>query len=108
MSANQNKEGNCKFLVGEVKNVYPKLIKDKVIPDVVLVDPPRVGLGEEFISLLLTNKPKRIVYTSCNPATLAKDLNLLKEKYTIKYIQPIDMFPYTAHVECVTLLELKK
>ena len=107
INANQNKDKNTRFITGEVNNIYPKLIRDGLNPDVVLVDPPRVGLGEEFINLLLKHEPNRIVYTSCNPATLAKDINILLQKYTIKYIQPLDMFPFTSHVETVCLLERK-
>ncbi|MER2172102.1 MAG: 23S rRNA (uracil-5-)-methyltransferase RumA, partial [Psychrobacillus psychrodurans] len=70
-------------------------------------DPPRAGLDDELLKTLLDIKPKRFVYTSCNPSTLAKDLAALKDVYNIKYIQPVDMFAQTAHVEAVTLLELK-
>lgn len=107
INANQNKGNNMEFITGDVKKIYPRLIKDNNIPDVILVDPPRVGLGEEFINMLLKNEPAKIVYTSCNPATLAKDCNLLLQKYSIKSITPIDMFPFTAHVETVCLLSLK-
>ena len=76
--------------------------------DVVFVDPPRKGLDESFINSLLTLSPKKIVYVSCNCETLAKDLVLLSSKYNIDKIQPVDMFPMTHHVECITLLERKK
>ncbi len=108
INANANKEKNTRFICSDIKKIYPKLIKDDMEPDVVLVDPPRVGLGEDFIKLLLDSEPRRIVYTSCNPSTLAKDVNMLMSKYAIKYVQPVDMFPFTSHIESVCLLELKK
>ena len=76
--------------------------------DVLVFDPPRTGLGENIINTILSQDIKRIVYVSCNPSTLAKDLNLLSQKYNVKYIQPVDMFPQTSLVESVVLLEIKK
>lgn len=81
-------------------------MKDKKI-DVMFFDPPRTGLGEETIGLILEMKPKRIIYGSCNPSTLAKDLNVLLKNYDLKETIPVDMFPYTSHVETVSLLSLK-
>ncbi len=75
--------------------------------DVVFVDPPRAGCDKKFLQLLLQNKPIRLVYVSCNPETLARDLYLLQKNYKIKKIQPVDMFPGTAHVECVVSLTRK-
>jgi tRNA/tmRNA/rRNA uracil-C5-methylase (TrmA/RlmC/RlmD family) len=75
-------------------------------PDVVVVDPPRTGLGQELIQALIEVQVPRIVYVSCNPSTLAKDCRLLlKQGYQVKRVVPFDMFPQTAHVESVTLLE---
>lgn len=82
-------------------------LKKKKI-DVMLFDPPRTGLGEETINQILNFKPKHLVYGSCNPSTLAKDLNLLLEHYQLVETVPIDMFPYTSLVESVTLLEINK
>lgn len=107
-NAKLNKINNISFECGETIEVLPKLVKNGWIPDIVLVDPPRVGLGVDLCNFLLKYEPKRIVYTSCNPATLAKDLNYLSLMYKVKYIQPVDMFPYTANVEAVCLLERKK
>ena len=79
-----------------------------IIPDVVMVDPPRRGLDNKSIDNILKIKPDRFVYISCNPATLVRDLAKFEEIYDIKKIQPVDLFPFTHHVECVAVLELKK
>ena len=76
--------------------------------NVVFVDPPRSGLEKKFIEALITSKPERVVYVSCDPSSLARDLKLLKEEYEILSIQPVDMFPNTHHVETITLLCLKE
>ena len=107
-NAGLNKIKNIRFIEGNVTNVLPYLVKDNFIPDVMVFDPPRTGMTDEIKETVLKAKPKRIVYVSCNPASLAKDLNILKEFYQLKYIQPIDMFPFSSHVESVVLLELKK
>ncbi|MBO4919669.1 MAG: recombinase family protein, partial [Erysipelotrichaceae bacterium] len=75
--------------------------------DIVIVDPPRKGLSKELIASLCSSDVKRIVYVSCNPATLARDLELLKEDFEIGTVYPVDMFPYTVHLECVTALQRK-
>jgi 23S rRNA (uracil1939-C5)-methyltransferase len=77
-------------------------------PDVVITDPPRAGMHEKLVNKLLEIAAPKIVYVSCNTATQARDLALLSEKYAIKKIQPVDMFPHTHHIESVALLELKK
>ncbi|MEG0386411.1 MAG: 23S rRNA (uracil-5-)-methyltransferase RumA, partial [Solibacillus sp.] len=77
-------------------------------PDVISVDPPRTGLEPGFIKTVLNIKPKTFVYTSCNPSTLARDLQELSKIYDVEYIQPIDMFPQTAQVEAVCRLVLRK
>lgn len=76
-------------------------------PDVVFVDPPRKGCDRTALETLLEIKPKKIVYVSCNPATLGRDLKVLEEKYEIKKLAICDMFPWTEHVECVASLQLK-
>ena len=89
--------------------VLTDLIENKkIIPDVVIVDPPRRGLDNTTINNILKIHPKRVAYVSCNPATFVRDLSKLEEKYEIKMIQPVDMFPFTSHVECVTVLKMKK
>ena len=87
----------------------PKIIeKEKIKPDVVFVDPPRKGLDKKTIDVLKELEPRKIIYISCNSATFARDVSLLEEKYNIGEVQPVDMFPYTSHVECCALLEIKK
>ncbi len=103
-----NKIKNISFYQGDTAKLLLELIKKDINFDVAVFDPPRTGLGKDIIDTLLKTNIKRIVYVSCNPATLAKDLALLTEKYNIRYIEPIDMFPNTSHVESVTLLDLKK
>ena len=72
-----------------------------------MFDPPRKGLDKNSINNILKIKPKKIVYISCNPATLIRDLAMFEETYEIKNIVPVDMFPFTSHVECVSLLSIK-
>ena len=84
------------------------LINEKgVVPDVVMVDPPRKGLDNKSIDNIMKIHPKKMVYISCNPATLVRDLAKFEKLYEIKSIKPVDMFPFTSHVECVSLLCLK-
>lgn len=98
-----NNLANCHYEVGDVIKILPKWKKERINFDVVIVDPPRSGLGKLSKHLLTTNA-KKIVYVSCNPSTLAKDLNVLSKKYKIKKVIPLDMFPQTANVETVVLL----
>lgn len=106
---NARKHGfkHTKYAVGTAESVLAKWRKEGFTPDVITVDPPRTGLAPEFIRTVLKLKPKRFVYTSCNPSTLAKDLQELSKLYDIEYIQPVDMFAQTAQVECVCSLVLK-
>lgn len=106
-NAQINRIENARFFQGDAVSLFPKLVKDGYSFDVLVVDPPRTGLGEDLIRLLIDSKIKRIVYVSCNPATLAKDLNQLTTTYKINHMIPLDMFPQTAHVETITLLCLK-
>jgi len=98
---------NTKYVPGKAEEVLPKWVKKGWEPDVLVVDPPRTGLDQQLLQTILQVKPKKIVYVSCNPSTLAKDIQTLSKKYEVKYIQPVDMFPQTAHVEAVTKLILK-
>ena len=108
-NAKINQINNIKFYSGDVEKILPELIKnEKIKPDVIFVDPPRKGLDSRTIEILNKIKPERIIYISCNPATMARDLKILEECYIIKEIQPVDMFPFTSHVECVCVLTLKK
>lgn len=107
-NARINKLDNIEFSAGDVEKLLQELIYDRQIkPDVVFVDPPRRGLDENTVNNLLKIQPKKIVYISCNPATLMRDLKVLEEKYDITKITPVDLFPYTNHVETVACLRLK-
>ncbi len=93
------------FVRGRAELILPELLKKGLTPDVVVVDPPRKGLDEALTLALASAAPKKIVYVSCDPGTLARDLKRLREGgYTLKKVQPVDMFPWTAHVETVALL----
>ena len=108
-NAKMNGIQNIKFIAGDTEKIFTDLIKNKnVIPDVVLVDPPRKGLDNTTIENILKIKPKKVVYISCNPASLIRDLAKLENDYNIKEITPFDMFPFTSHVECCSVLELKE
>ncbi|MFL6558950.1 MAG: 23S rRNA (uracil(1939)-C(5))-methyltransferase RlmD, partial [Bacillus sp. (in: firmicutes)] len=95
---------NTKYVPGKAEEVLPKWVKKGWKPDVIVVDPPRTGLDAQLIQMVLQAEPKKLIYISCNPSTLAKDIQTLSTKYEVKYIQPVDMFPHTAHVECCSLL----
>ena len=107
-NAKLNNLDNAEFFVGDVEKTLPEFIKERnILADVVFVDPPRKGCDKTALDTLLEIKPKKIVYISCNPATLARDLKILEEKYEIKDISICDMFPFTHHIESVALLNLK-
>lgn len=99
---------HARYFTGKAEDWFGRWYKSGYVPDVVTVDPPRTGLDDRFIQSVLKVKPKRFIYTSCNPSTLAKDLQQLTTIYDVEYIQPVDMFPQTAHVEAVCKLVLKK
>jgi 23S rRNA (uracil1939-C5)-methyltransferase len=99
---------NAEFAAGEAEIVIPKWYKEGNKADVLVVDPPRKGCDETFLQTVIEMKPKKIVYVSCNPATLARDLRILEDGgYQTIEVQPVDMFPHTTHVECVAQLVLK-
>lgn len=103
-----NKIDNVHFIAGDVEKILDDLInKQKIIPDIVMVDPPRKGLDRKSIDNILRISPKRLVYISCNPATLVRDMSALEGLYEIKRLKPVDMFPFTSHVECVALMGRK-
>ena len=107
-NAKINNVDNTEFIAGDTEIVLDDLINNKnIIPDVVMVDPPRKGLDNKSIDNILKIRPDRFVYISCNPATLVRDLAKFEEAYEVKEIQPVDMFPFTGHVECVCVLNLK-
>jgi len=101
-----NNINNTLFYAGDMKDILnAAFIEKHGKPDVIITDPPRAGMHQDVIDAILFAEPKRIVYVSCNPATQARDLNLLDSKYKVKAVQPVDMFPHTHHVENVVLLE---
>ena len=107
-NAKENKIDNAEFFVGKSEEVIPDLINKGIKADVVVVDPPRKGCEKSLLEAIAAIKPKRIVYVSCDPGTLARDLGVLnKLGYETKEVQPVDMFPQTAHIETVVLLSYK-
>ncbi len=104
-NAQLNNLNNVEFFLGKAEEVAPKLYKKGLRADVVVVDPPRKGCDREVLETIAMMNPKRVVYVSCKPSTLARDLKILDELgYKTIEVQPVDMFPHTAHVECVTVL----
>ena len=107
-NAKINNVSNIEFLAGDVEVVLDEIVnKNNVSADVVLVDPPRRGLDMTSVNNILKIRPKKLVYISCNPATLVRDLKEFENLYNINEIIPVDMFPFTSHVECVSMLQLK-
>lgn len=107
---NMKKHGveHATYVVGKAETWLPKWKKEGFDPDVIVVDPPRTGCDKTFLQTVIDMKPKRFVYVSCNPSTLAKDVDyLMKRGFELKSVQPVDMFPQTAHVECVVLMSRK-
>jgi 23S rRNA (uracil1939-C5)-methyltransferase len=97
---------NTRFFAGDMKDVLnSEFISREGKPDVIITDPPRAGMHTDVIEAILNAEPDRIVYVSCNSATQARDLKLLDEKYSVREIQPVDMFPHTHHVENIVLLK---
>ncbi|MFU0789000.1 MAG: 23S rRNA (uracil(1939)-C(5))-methyltransferase RlmD [Virgibacillus proomii] len=105
INAKLNGITNVEFIVGKAEKVMPRWKAQGLQPDVIVVDPPRKGCEIDFLQAMIEMEPNRIVYVSCNPSTLARDLKILDEGgYETKEIQPVDMFPQTNHVECVVLM----
>jgi len=100
-----NNISNCRFILGDILDGLAELT---FAPDVMIIDPPRAGMHKDVVRRVLELSPKRIVYVSCNPATMARDLGLLKEKYQTLEVQPVDMFPHTHHIESVARLDLRE
>ncbi|MFQ5829757.1 MAG: 23S rRNA (uracil(1939)-C(5))-methyltransferase RlmD [Candidatus Methylomirabilia bacterium] len=104
-NAKDNGIANCTFLAGEVRFVLPRLLAQGLRGEVVVADPPRAGFHPKAVKALLTLAPERIVYISCNPSTMARDLSALHSGgYRVAWVQPIDMFPHTPHIEAVAVL----
>lgn len=107
-NAKINDVKNIEFICGDVEVAFDELInKEKIVPSAIIVDPPRKGLDNKTVENIAKIKPAKLVYISCNPATMVRDLTKLENIYNIKAIQPVDMFPWTAHIETVTVLTLK-
>ena len=101
--------GNTLFYAGDMKDILTQdFIREHGRPEVVITDPPRAGMHPDVVNVILEAEPKRIVYVSCNPATQARDLQLLDPKYRVVRVQPVDMFPHTYHVENVVKLERRE
>ncbi len=107
-NARLNNIDNTVFYAGDVKDMLTQEFVDQYgKPDVLITDPPRAGMHQQVVDMLLHLEAPRIVYVSCNPATQARDLNLLAAKYAVRKARPVDMFPHTHHIENVALLELR-
>ncbi|MEQ9582700.1 MAG: methyltransferase domain-containing protein, partial [Arenibacter sp.] len=105
-NAKRNKIDNVDFFVGDMKNIFnPAFIKEHGKPDLIITDPPRDGMHAAVVEQILSIAPEKVVYVSCNSATQARDLAMMKEDYEILKVQPVDMFPQTHHVENVVLLK---
>jgi len=99
-----NGMNHCRFLCGDILDLLPR-IQER--PQVILIDPPRAGMHPKAVGKILDLNPDRMVYVSCNPATLARDLGLMKDAYRPMEVQPVDMFPHTPHIEVVVKLKRK-
>ena len=100
---------NIEFICGDVEVAFDELInKEKIVPSAIIVDPPRKGLDNKTVENIAKIKPAKLVYISCNPATMVRDLTKLENIYNIKAIQPVDMFPWTNGVESITILEIEQ
>jgi 23S rRNA (uracil1939-C5)-methyltransferase len=101
-----NQVHNVHFLAGDMKDIFCQdTIRKYGKPDIVITDPPRSGMHQQVVAQLISTRPQRIVYVSCNPETQARDISSMLKYYQITRMQPVDMFPQTAHVENVVLLE---
>ena len=108
LNSSINNIHNTVFYAGDMKDIFTdEFIQANGRPDVIITDPPRVGMHTDVVNVLLRLAAPRIVYVSCNPATQARDLQLLAEKYDIETVQPVDMFPHTHHVENICALVLR-
>lgn len=107
-NASLNNIENSEFFVGDVEKTLPEFIeKNNIKPDVVFIDPPRKGCDNRAIETIMKIAPEKIVYVSCNPATLSRDLKAFQEMYEIKEVTPVDMFPFTSHIECISVMCFK-
>jgi 23S rRNA (uracil1939-C5)-methyltransferase len=105
-NAKRNGIGNAKFFAGDVRLALRELVETASRPDVCVIDPPRAGLSQKVVRRIIEAAPRRIVYISCNPTTLAPNAaQLVEAGYALKRVVPVDMFPQTPHIECVALLD---
>jgi len=95
---------NCRFILGDIRETLPDI---RFKPDVLIIDPPRAGIHEDILKGIMSMDVKKVVYVSCNPATMARDIGLMSDRYLVKEIQPIDMFPHTYHIEAVAKMVLQ-
>ena len=107
MNLTLNHVSNAEYIAGSVEDKIVEFEKRNIKPDIIVVDPPRKGLDLESIEYIIKFRPKKIGYVSCNPATFARDLKLLSQYYETNVITPVDLFPNSEHIECVTVLNLK-
>lgn len=107
-NATSNGITNVEFCLGEAEVVMPKICEEGITADVVVIDPPRKGCKQIVLDTIIKMAPKTVVYVSCKPSTLARDLKILTNGgYSVEEVQPVDMFPWTAHVECCVKLYRK-
>jgi 23S rRNA (uracil1939-C5)-methyltransferase len=107
-NAKENNVSNAEFVLGDMKDTFNEAFLEKNgPPDCVITDPPRSGMHPDVVKQLSDLKLDRLVYVSCNPSTMARDLKLLKEVYDVESVQPVDMFPQTYHIEAVAKLTRK-
>jgi 23S rRNA (uracil1939-C5)-methyltransferase len=100
----RNRIDNCRFVAGDIRRQLPQV---DIRPDVMIIDPPRSGMHPDVVKQVLAMAPPKIVYVSCNPATMARDVVLMKDVYQVLEVQPVDMFPHTFHIESVARLVRK-
>lgn len=108
VNSKENSINNTHFFAGDMAKILNEdFVKENGKPDIIITDPPRAGMHPSVVEQLLNIEAKKIIYISCNPATQARDVNMLMEKYSVNKIQPVDMFPHTQHVENIIELCLK-
>jgi 23S rRNA (uracil1939-C5)-methyltransferase len=95
---------NCRFILGDIRETLPHV---RFKPDVLIIDPPRAGIHEDILKGIMSMAVKKVVYVSCNPATMARDIGRMSDRYLVKEIQPVDMFPHTYHIEAVAKMALQ-
>lgn len=107
LNISKNNIKNAEYIAGSVEEKIDEFRKRNIKPDIIVIDPPRKGLDEKSIEYIIKFNPSKIGYISCNPATMARDLKMLEQKYIVKSVTPVDMFPHTSHVECCSVLHQK-